>query len=272
MTPFDPALTAVGVSHWYDDERTGERVVALLEINLAVQAGEVVTIVGPSGCGKTTLLRIFGGLIDASDGSVLVDGQPLIGPSPERGMVFQQPSILPWRTVSRNIAHGLEIRGVPRRRRRSRVKELIEMMGLNGFENAYPHQLSGGMRQRVEVARAWANDPRIILMDEPFAAVDDITRRRLQEELQRLALNQNKTVLLVTHSVDEAVFLGDRVLVMSVRPGQVLAEVVVKTERADRSRAAMTDDPRLRSALAEVDRLVRAQDQTQTEPVTGEHP
>ncbi len=265
-----PALTAVDVSHWYEDERTGERIVSLVGIDLTVRAGEIVAIVGPSGCGKTTLLQIFGGLIEASDGSVLVDGNPIGGPSPERGMVFQQPSILPWRTVARNIAHGLEIQGIPGKRRRSRVEELIAMMGLDGFENAYPRQLSGGMRQRVEVARAWANDPRMILMDEPFGAVDDITRRRLQEELQRLALEQEKTVLLVTHSVDEAVFLGDRVVVMSARPGRILAEVTVEPGRAKRSRASMTDDPRLLTALIEVGQLVRSQDELRMEQVNGD--
>ncbi len=270
MTRPVPALEATDLSHWYVDRRTGDRVASLNGMDLTVEAGEVVAIVGPSGCGKTTLLRIFGGLIEASSGSVLFDGEPITGPSPERGMVFQQPSILPWRTVFRNIAHGLEIQRVPRARRRARVTELIEMMGLQGFEEAYPHQLSGGMRQRVEVARVWANDPRIILMDEPFAAADDITRRRLQEELHRLSLAQQKTVVLVTHSVDEAVFLGDRVIVLSARPGRVLADVSVEPDRADRNRAAVNEEPRLRAAISEVDRLVRAQDRTECVQVAGD--
>ena len=193
-------------------------------VDLAIGAGEFVTLVGPSGCGKTTLLKAIAGFIRPSEGTVECDGKPVRGPGRERGVVFQELAILPWRTVRRNIGHGLEIMRMPRAQREARVRRLIELTGLTGFEHRYPHELSGGMRQRVAVARTWAADPDVILMDEPFAAVDAMTRLTLQEELARLCAGSRKTVLFITHSVDEAVFLGDRVLVMTRRPGRIKRE------------------------------------------------
>jgi NitT/TauT family transport system ATP-binding protein len=196
-------------------------------VDLAIGAGEFVTLVGPSGCGKTTLLKAIAGFIRPSEGTVECDGKPVRGPGRERGVVFQELAILPWRTVRRNIGHGLEIMRMPRAQREARVRRLIELTGLTGFEHRYPHELSGGMRQRVAVARTWAADPDVILMDEPFAAVDAMTRLTLQEELARLCAGSRKTVLFITHSVDEAVFLGDRVLVMTRRPGRIKREIKI---------------------------------------------
>ena len=196
-------------------------------VDLAIGAGEFVTLVGPSGCGKTTLLKAIAGFIRPSEGTIECDGKPVRGPGRERGVVFQELAILPWRTVRRNIGHGLEIMRIPRAEREARVRRLIELTGLTGFEHRYPHELSGGMRQRVAVARTWAADPDVILMDEPFAAVDAMTRLTLQEELARLCAGSRKTVLFITHSVDEAVFLGDRVLVMTRRPGRIKREIKI---------------------------------------------
>src|SRR5436305_4867450 len=203
-------------------------------VDLAIRAGEFVTLVGPSGCGKTTLLKAIAGFIRPSEGTIECDGKPVPGPGRERGVVFQELAILPWRTVRRNIGHGLEIMRVPRRVRENRVAELVNLTGLNGFEHRYPHELSGGMRQRVAVARTWAADPDVILMDEPFAAVDAMTRLTLQEELARLCAATKKTVFFITHSVDEAVFLGDRVLVMTRRPGRIKREIAVPRHEGGR--------------------------------------
>src|SRR2546423_8690509 len=187
-------------------------------VDLVIRAGEFVTLVGPSGCGKTTLLKALAGFIRPTEGSILCDGKPVRGPGRERGVVFQELAILPWRTVRRNIGHGLEIARVPRDVREATVGRLIELTGLTGFEERYPHELSGGMRQRVAVARTWAADPEVILMDEPFAAVDAMTRLTLQEELVRLCEATAKTVFFITHSVDEAGFFCGRVVGMDERP------------------------------------------------------
>jgi NitT/TauT family transport system ATP-binding protein len=196
-------------------------------VDLTIRAGEFVTLVGPSGCGKTTLLKAMAGFIRPTEGTIQCDGRPVRGPGRDRGVVFQELAILPWRTVRRNIGHGLEIIGMARAERAQRVQRLIDLTGLTGFEDRYPHELSGGMRQRVAVARTWAADPDVILMDEPFAAVDAMTRLTLQEELARLCAATRKTVFFITHSVDEAVFLGDRVLVMTRRPGRIKREIAI---------------------------------------------
>lgn len=227
-------------------------------IDLRIRAGEFVTLVGPSGCGKTTLLKAIAGFIKPSAGQITCNGAPVTGPGRDRGVVFQELAILPWRNVRRNIAHGLEIAGLPKAERERIVARLIALTGLAGFEERYPHELSGGMRQRVAVARTWAADPDVILMDEPFAAVDAMTRLTLQEELARLSASTNKTVFFITHGVEEAVFLGDRVLVMSKRPGRIKAEIAVpRTRPGGRDWESFTADPAMQAICEQVLRLVR---------------
>jgi NitT/TauT family transport system ATP-binding protein len=228
-------------------------------VDLKIRAGEFVTLVGPSGCGKTTLLKAIAGFITPSEGTILCDGKKVTGPGRDRGVVFQELAILPWRTVRRNIGHGLEIARVPRAERESTVARLIALTGLAGFEDRYPHELSGGMKQRVAVARTWAADPDVILMDEPFAAVDAMTRLTLQEELARLCATTGKTVFFITHSVDEAVFLGDRVLVMTRRPGEIKAVLDVPGRLAGRDWESFTADPQMQAIAEQVMRLVRAE-------------
>ena len=194
----------------------------ITNINLTVHEGEFLSIVGPSGCGKTTLLRMIAGLDIPSSGEITVDGDSIGGPGPERGFVFQQYSLFPWRSVLDNIAFGPEVRGVSEEERYAKARNYIEMVGLSAFEDSYPHELSGGMKQRVAIARALANDPESILMDEPFAALDVQTRHKLQEELVNIWQEENKTIVFVTHNVDEAVFLADRVVVLSKSPGEII--------------------------------------------------
>jgi NitT/TauT family transport system ATP-binding protein len=192
---------------------------ALEDISIEVTPAEFLCIIGPSGCGKTTLLRMVAGLDHPSSGEIILDGKEVKGPSPDRGMVFQEFSLFPWRTVLKNVEFGLEIKGVGDKARREIAEKYIELVGLQGFENHYPYELSGGMKQRVAIARALATEPSILLMDEPFGSVDAQTRNILQEELLEIWKRTKKTVLFVTHSVDEAVYLADRVAVMSARPG-----------------------------------------------------
>jgi NitT/TauT family transport system ATP-binding protein len=246
-----------GVGHEYVNPFTRERVRALDGLELDVAEGEFVTLVGPSGCGKSTLLGILAGLVVPTRGSVLVDGRPVTGPGRDRGVVFQEFAILPWRTVERNIAHGLEIQGVPKAERAATVRRFVELIGLQGFEKKYPHELSGGMRQRVAVARTLAANPEVMLMDEPFAAVDAQTRITLQEELNAIAQATRKTILFVTHNVEEAVFLGDRCCVVSRRPGRVKALVDVAIPRARRTWTLFTSDPAFGAVKDRVLRLVR---------------
>lgn len=246
-----------GLRHEYVNPFTRDRVVALDGVDLEVADGEVLTVVGPSGCGKSTLLGILAGLIPATRGEVLLDGRPVAGPGPDRGVVFQEFAILPWRTVERNIAHGLEIRGVPRAERAAVVRRFVDLVGLAGFEKKYPHELSGGMRQRVAVARTLAADPEVMLMDEPFAAVDAQTRITLQEELNAIAQATRKTILFVTHNVEEAVFLGDRCCVLSRRPGRVKTLVEVPIPRERRTWTLFTSDPSFDATKERVLRLVR---------------
>jgi NitT/TauT family transport system ATP-binding protein len=213
-------------------DRTGKASVeALRAINLSIKEGEFVSIVGASGSGKSTLLRIIDGLIDPSGGAVYVDGARVQRPGPDRAMVFQQDSLLPWKTVIENVAYGLTLAKTPWREASKVADRFIAMTGLTGFEGHYPHQLSGGMRQRVNVARALAVNPRILLLDEPFAALDAQTREIMQTELLSIWRESRKTVLLITHQIDEAVFLSDRVIVFSARPGTVREEVLVDLPR-----------------------------------------
>ncbi len=202
---------------------TEEGVIKALEnINLEVKPGEFLCIIGPSGCGKTTLLRMIAGLDYPTRGKIILDGKEVRGPSPDRGMVFQEFSLFPWRTVLKNVEFGLQMQGIDASRRREIAKKYIGLVGLDGFENHYPYELSGGMKQRVAIARALATEPSILLMDEPFGSVDAQTRNILQEELLQIWQRTGKTVLFVTHSVDEAVYLADRVVVMSARPGSIV--------------------------------------------------
>ena len=195
---------------------------ALDRFNVGVKPSEFLCIIGPSGCGKSTLLRLIAGLDEPSSGTIILDGKELKGPSPDRGMVFQEYSLFPWRTVLKNVTFGLELQKMAKQERYRIAKEYIELVGLKGFENSYPYELSGGMKQRVAIARAIAPEPSILLMDEPFGSVDAQTRNALQEELLEIWQRTRKTIVFVTHSVDEAVYLADRVAVMTARPGTLI--------------------------------------------------
>jgi NitT/TauT family transport system ATP-binding protein len=194
---------------------------ALREVNIAFPPGQLSTLLGPSGCGKTTLLKIIAGLIPHDAGEVWVNGRKVQGPGPERAFVFQDFALLPWASVLRNVAFGLELRGVPREEREKLARRTIEDVGLKGFEQRHPGELSGGMKQRVGLARALAVDADIILMDEPFSSVDEQTRRKFQEDLLELLRHRQKTVIFVTHSIEEAAYLSDQIVLLTPRPGSV---------------------------------------------------
>ncbi len=198
-----------------------EELIAVEELNLIVGDDEFVCLLGPSGCGKTTVLRLIAGLEQPTSGEVFEDGKLVTGPGPDRGMVFQEFSLFPWRTVIKNVEFGLEIKGVPRAERRKKAEDYIDLVNLEGFEDAYPHELSGGMKQRVGIARALANEPDVLLMDEPFGSLDAQTRNIMQKELLRIWEKTKITVIFVTHSVDEAVYLADKIVVLTARPGTV---------------------------------------------------
>jgi NitT/TauT family transport system ATP-binding protein len=224
-------LEARDISLEYYQPRTDTRLLALDGVGLQVRDGEFVSIVGPSGCGKTTFLQVVDGLIPATRGQILVDGVAVTKPGPDRAVVFQDASLLPWRTVMKNVLYGLECQGVRASEARERAQHFIDMVGLHGFENNYPYELSGGMQQRVNLARALVMDPKILLMDEPFAALDAQTREFMQEELLQIWLKARKTVLFITHQIDEAIYLSDRVLVFSGRPGRVKESLAIGIER-----------------------------------------
>ncbi|MFD9888664.1 ABC transporter ATP-binding protein [Amycolatopsis sp. NPDC059027] len=211
--------------------RKGSEVEALHGLDLEVPAGEFVSVVGASGCGKSTLLRLVDGLIPPTTGMVTLHGRRVSGSGPDRALVFQQDRLLPWRTVERNIGLGLEFQGLSKKECAEKAAELLDLVGLPGFAGAYPHELSGGMRQRVNIARALAVDPDVLLMDEPFAALDGQTRELMQGELLRIWQRRSKTVLFVTHQVDEAVYLSDRIVVLTARPGRVKAVLDVALPR-----------------------------------------
>jgi NitT/TauT family transport system ATP-binding protein len=236
------------------------KVVALYEFGLEVREGEFVCLLGPSGCGKTTVLRIVAGLEAKSEGSVTVEGKEVREAGPDRGMVFQEFALFPWRTVRKNIEFGLEVRHVPELERADVSKKLIELVGLKGFEDAHPRELSGGMKQRVAIARALANDPGVLLMDEPFGSLDAQTRNLMQKELLRIWSARRKTVLFVTHSVEEAVYLADRIVVMTARPGKVreMIDVPLKRPRDRTSREFITIRSKVLGELEEEFEKARA--------------
>ncbi len=218
------------ISKQFDTSKE-EHSLALSEVNFQVKTNEFVTIVGRSGCGKSTMLNIVAGLLSPSSGSVLISDKPVDGPGLDRGMVFQQSSLFPWLTALQNIEFGPKNTGVAKDIRRAQARELIELVRLKGFEHKYPRELSGGMQQRVAIARAMAVDPDILLMDEPFGSLDQLTREDMQRELLRIWETRKKTVLFVTHSISEAVYLSDRVLVFAPHPGFVKEEFIIDIPR-----------------------------------------
>ena len=244
-----------GVSKSYARASGGAAVRALSEISLDIADGEFVSIVGPSGCGKSTLLYIVGGFIPATHGAVLVDGKAVTGPGPDRGPVFQEFALFPWQTVRENIRFGL--RALPRAEAERRVDALLDMVHLRDHAALYPKELSGGMKQRVAIARTLAYRPQTLLMDEPFGALDAHTRTKLQDELLTIWEQERKTVLFITHAVDEAVFLSDRVLVMGAAPGAIRADIAVALPRP-RVREALLRDPRYQELIIEIGRLMDA--------------
>jgi NitT/TauT family transport system ATP-binding protein len=215
------AISARGVRVEYERTRQKDTLVALEDFNLEVRAGEFVTIVGPSGCGKSTFLNCVAGLWFPAAGELLINDRPVTGPGRDRSVVFQDYALMPWRTVVANVRMGLELQRRVDSSTDEKVGHYIELVGLTGFEDAYPRELSGGMRQRVGLARALVTEPRILLMDEPFAAVDAITRELMQDEVARIITETGQTIVFITHSVDEAITLGDRIVVVTDRPGSV---------------------------------------------------
>ncbi|MGO1978283.1 ABC transporter ATP-binding protein [Brachybacterium tyrofermentans] len=222
-TTGEPVVSLDGVSQRYVTD-SGDVVHALAETDLQIPEGQFVCVVGPSGCGKTTLLKIIAGFLDPTGGTARYRGEQIDGPGAERGVVFQQPNLYPWFTVRDNVALGMRMRKVGKKERTQKAQEYLELVGLPDFGDAKPYELSGGMQQRAQIARVLANETDVILMDEPFGALDAITRSRLQGDLLTLQREQHRTVFFITHDVDEAVFLGDRVLVMSARPGRVVLD------------------------------------------------
>jgi len=212
-------------------EKDEARVEALIDLNLDVYQGEFFCVIGPTGCGKTTMLRIIAGLESPTEGEVLLNNRRVTKPGADRGLVFQEFALFPWRTTWKNIEFGLEIKGLPPERRREIVERYVKLVGLKGFENVLPRQLSSGMKQRVAIARALANDPEVLLMDEPFGSLDAQTRNIMQRELLTIWEQTKKTVVFVTHSVDEAVYLADRIVVLTARPGMVKKIVEVELPR-----------------------------------------
>ena len=227
--------------------QSGERLLALDHINLQVRAGEFVCIVGPSGCGKSTLLHLIAGLQAQTSGQVLVDGHPVQGPGTDRILIFQEHGLFPWLTVAENVEFGMKMQGVPRADRRERTSHYLRLVHLAKFEKSYIHQLSGGMKQRVAIARALATEPDVLLMDEPFAALDAQTRDLLHDELERIWRDTGRTIIFVTHNVREAVRLGDRVVLLTFRPGRVKSEFPVQLPRP-----RSLEDPEVALAAREV--------------------
>ena len=230
---------------------------ALADVNVALPNGGLCTLLGPSGCGKTTLLKIIAGLIPPNRGEIWVKGKKVDGPGPERAFVFQDFALLPWGNVLRNVGFGLELRGMPKEERDPIARKYIAEVGLEAFESSYPHQLSGGMRQRVGLARAFAVDAEIILMDEPFSSVDEQTRRKFQEELLDLLKNKKKTVIFVTHSIEEAAYLSDQIVLLSARPGTVSKIIQPNIDRQGRSPDEIRRDKNYLDAVDEIWQILK---------------
>jgi NitT/TauT family transport system ATP-binding protein len=231
LRPKHRRIVVRGLRKRFTDIARQEEVVALDGVDLEIGDDEFLTVLGPSGCGKTTLLNIVAGFEEATGGEVRVNGEAIRKPGPDRGVVFQEYALFPWLTVEQNIEFGLRERGVPKAKRRARVRQQIASVGLSGFGRRYPQELSGGMRQRVALARVLVNDPRILLMDEPFAALDAQTRSIMQQELLRVWSAERRTAIFITHNIEEAILLGDRVVVMTARPGRIKDVVAVDLPR-----------------------------------------
>lgn len=254
-TTTSPIIEVEGLTRRFKSKRS--ETVALHNVSLSVNEGEFVTIAGPSGCGKSTMLKIIAGLVPASDGSVSIMGKPVQGPQKQIGFAFQRSALLEWRGVRKNILLQAEMRGMDRKHASARADELIELTGLKGFERALPHELSGGMQQRVALCRALLHEPRILLMDEPFGALDALTREQMNVEMNRIWRETGTTILLVTHSVAEAVYLGNRIVVMSRRPGQII-ETLEPGLPAEREYGPTMADPRFAAASERVRELLGA--------------
>ncbi len=250
--PAETIVEARGVGKSYDGA-----VEALKDVNLMLPHGRLSTLLGPSGCGKTTLLKIIAGLIPPSSGEVWVKGKKVEGPGPERAFVFQDFALLPWANVLRNVAFGLELRGIPKEQRSEIARRQIAEAGLSDFASSYPHQLSGGMKQRVGLARALAVDADIILMDEPFSSVDEQTRRKFQEELLDLLRHKQKTVIFVTHSIEEAAYLSDQIVLLSPRPGTVSKIIQPNIERAGRNPDEIRRDKNYLDVVEEIWQILK---------------
>lgn len=221
-----PTITAKNISKLYTGA-DGETTNAIEDISLTINEGEFVALVGPSGCGKSTFLEIVAGLLDHNGGEIYLDNQKIEGTSRDIGVVFQDASLFPWRTIKKNIAYGMEIAKIPKEEQEERLSHYIKLMNLEGFENKYPAQLSGGMKQRAGIARTFVMNPKVILMDEPFSAVDHLTRCTLQDELVKIRQEENRTILFVTHDINEAVYLADRVVLLTPRPSVIQKEYVI---------------------------------------------
>jgi NitT/TauT family transport system ATP-binding protein len=245
-----PQIVARDLTVCYRKLREKTELVALRDIHLEINRGEFICVVGPSGCGKTTFINVIAGIVKPAGGTVLVDGTPVTSPGADRAMVFQDYALLPWRSVAANVRFGLEFhdKRTPKREMEERIQRFIDLVGLSGFERSYPYELSGGMRQRVGLARALVSDPAILLADEPFAAVDAMTREAMQVELERIIATTGQTVVLITHSIDEALTLADRVVVISNRPGTIreVVDVNLPRPRADYDLKGHPDYARLR--------------------------
>ena len=235
-----PKLEAIDVTLRYENLRTGVTTLALDRFSMSVQPGEFLCLVGPSGCGKTTFLYCLDGLLPLTEGRILLDGKPVAGPGRDRAVVFQSPSLLPWRTVLRNVTYGLELQGTPIRDAVARAREMITLVGLDGFEHYHPLELSGGMQQRVNLARALVMHAEVILLDEPFASLDAQTREFMQAELMRIWQETRRTAVFITHQISEAIYLADRVVVLSARPGRVKTILPVSFPRPRELRVKRT--------------------------------